>query len=63
MGSGKEKAVLKPKIDWNKIADTHPLWRDLVAENEGVTVSYTDDKGDIKVENLELFNSKKDSNA
>ena len=57
MGSGKEKAVLKPKIDWNKIADTHPLWRDLVAENEGVTVSCPEKKIKEKAKNMELFNN------
>ena len=33
--------VVTTKIDWDKIIDAHPFVREIVAENEGVTVQTT----------------------
>tara|TARA_Y100000310_G_C20421393_1_gene686845 strand:- start:275 stop:451 length:177 start_codon:yes stop_codon:yes gene_type:complete len=57
MGSSKEKAVLKPKINWNKIVNAHPLWREKIARNEGVAVSCPEKKIKEKAKNMELFNN------
>jgi|TARA_R100000501_G_C2567413_1_gene75632 hypothetical protein len=35
MGPNQSKTV---KIDWDKIADTHPYFREVVAKEEGVVI-------------------------
>jgi|TARA_Y100000034_G_C6822229_1_gene370431 hypothetical protein len=46
------------KIDWDKIVDTHPIFRDVVAEEEGVEVGKKKKQKYIN-RSMELFSNLK----